>query len=136
LYTLLQLPGTAAHALLGTLDESLRARLVVESWHAAQDRHFGISLEHIRYAARRAAVEICQHSTIDSRHALLVCLAGAFASGPEFRAAPYESVHILGRSNLAVGAMEDVGIDALRFLDKIREPALPMTSTVAPFPSF
>ena len=85
LYTLLQTPGTLAHGILGQLDLAVRARLAVESWQAAQDSFNGISVEHIRYAARRVALEVCNDSVIDSRHLLLVCLVGSglLGGGPK-----------------------------------------------------
>jgi len=113
LYTLLQTPGMTAHDYLGTLEPEVRAHLVVEALAGAQGRHFGIPSEHIVYAARRIAKEICNDSRIDSRHLLLVCMVGSawLGRGPELPILSTESKHILGYSNLAVRAMRFAGID-------------------------
>lgn len=137
LYTLLQTPGIVAHRILGTLDPALRARLLIETWQSGQDRHFGVSAEHIKHAAGRIARDICGESEIDSRHLLMMCLIGSgfLASLQELRVGSTESKHILGRSNLAVRAIAGAGLDPLDFLDRVREPNSRIASP-ASFPGF
>ena len=138
LYTLLQMPGTLAHGYLGTLDSELRAHLVVETLQGAQGRHFGVPTDHIRYAARRIAKDICHDSQIDSRHLLLACMVGSgwLARAPELPPLPTESRQILGYSNLAVRAMRFAGVDPVEFLDRVRAPLPQSTNLHRHFPSF
>jgi hypothetical protein len=138
LYTLLQMPGTVAHGYLGTLDSELRAQLLVEALHGAQGRQFGIPTDHILYAARRIAKEICNDSHIDSRHLLLVCMIGAgwLARGPELLPLSTESKHILGYSNLAVRAMRFAGMNPVEFLEQVRAPLPEPNKLHRQFPSF
>jgi len=137
LYTLLQTPGIVAHRYLATLDPDLRARLVVEALEGAQGRLNGITDEHIRYVARRLAIEVCEDSLIDSRHLLLVCMVGSgwLGRSPELPVASTETHNILGYSNFAVRAMRFAGIDPAAFLEQVRfEPQ--QTSRSQPHPSF
>lgn len=138
LYTLLQIPGTLAHGYLGTLDSELRAHLVVEALQGAQGRHFGIPADHILFAARRIAKEICNDSHIDSRHLLLVCMVGSgwLARAPELLPLSTESKHIVGYSNLAVRAMRFAGIDPVEFLEQLRAPLRERDNIPTLFPSF
>jgi len=138
LYTLLQTPGVIAHDYLGTLDSELRARLIVETLQGAQGRQNGISTEHIRYVARRVAIEICKDSQIDSRHLLLVCMVGSgwLARAPELPVLSTESQHILGYSNLAVRAMRFAGVNPVDFLEFVRAPQSEMLQTRPHFPGF
>jgi len=138
LYTLLQTPGIAAHDYIGTLDPELRARLVVEALEGSQGRQNGISTEHIRYAARRVAIEVCNDSSIDSRHLLLVCLVGSgwLARAPELPVSSTESEHILGYSNLAVRAMRFAGVNPLEFLEQVRAPQSELSQSRSHFPGF
>jgi hypothetical protein len=136
LYSLLQTPRLKAHDLLGALPEEVRARLLVESWKEAQLAHNGIPIEHIRYAARRIALEVCQEGQVDSRHLLMTCLVGSglLGGGPELGIPDTDSRLILGRSNTAARALSDAGIDPLAFLNGIRCPAVGIKP--ARFPSF
>lgn len=138
LYTLLQMPGTLAHGYLGTLNSELRAHLVVETLQGAQGRHFGVPIDHIRYAARRIAKDICKDSRIDSRHLLLACMVGSgwLARAPELPPLPAETRQILGYSNLAVRAMRFAGVDPVEFLDRVRAPLPKATNLPRRFPSF
>jgi hypothetical protein len=138
LYTLLQTPGTLAHGYLGTLDSELRAHLVLEALQGAQGRQFGIPTDHILYAARRIATDICNDSHIDSRHLLLVCMVGSgwLARAPELLPLSTESKHILGYSNLAVRAMRFAGMDPVEFLELVRAPLPERGNIHKQFPSF
>lgn len=138
LYTLLQTPSIVAHRILGALDPALRARLLIESWESGQDRHFGVSSEHIKHAAGRIARDVCGESEINSRHLLMVCLVGSgfLANLPELRVGSTESKHILGRSNLAVRAIAEAGLNPIDFLERLRAPGSETTSVPALFPSF
>jgi hypothetical protein len=137
LYTLLQTPGITAHEYLAALDPEQRARLIVEALQGAQGRQNGISENHIRYVARRIAVEICKDSNIDSRHLLLACMVGSgwLARARELPVLSTESKHILGYSNFAVRAMRFAGINPVAFLEKIRETR-PASSHLSPQPGF
>jgi hypothetical protein len=125
LYALLQTPNTKAHALISTLPPDLRARLAIETWQNAQIPRNGVPLDHLRHAARRISRYICDDSEVDTRHLLLTCLVGStfLASPPEVPVHSTATQDILGRSNAAVHAIVDAGIDPIRFLDSIRSGA-------------
>ena len=122
LYALLQTPNTKAHSLLGTLPPDARARLAIETWQNAQIPRNGIPLDHLRHAARRMSRYVCDDAEVDTRHLLLTCLVGSgfLASPPEVPVHSTATQDILGRSNAAVHAIIDAGIDPIRFLDDVR----------------
>jgi hypothetical protein len=122
LYALLQTPSTKAHSLLGTLPPDARARLAIESWQNAQIPRNGVPLDHLRHAARRISRYVCDDAEVDTRHLLLTCLVGSgfLASPPEVPVHSTATQDILGRSNAAVHAIIDAGIDPIRFLDDVR----------------
>jgi hypothetical protein len=132
LYALLQVPNTKAHALLGTLPPDVRARLAIETWQNAQIQRNGVPLDHLRQAARRISKYICEDPVVDTRHLLLTCLVGSafLAAPPEIPVHSTATSDILGRSNTAVRAMIDAGIDPIGFLDAIRSGA-PSASQLA-----
>ena len=138
LYALLQLPGTKAAYLLGGLEGSLRARLAVESLEQTRALHNNISREHILYAARRIALEVCKDGTIDSRHLLMTCLVGSgfLANPPELPIHSTKTRDILGQSNTATRAMTFAGMDAAVFLDKVRRYSSKKRKLLKGLPNF
>ena len=122
LYALLQTPNTKAHSLLGSLPPDARARLAIETWQNAQIPRNGVPLDYLRHAARRISRHICDDAEVDTRHLLLTCLVGSsfLASPQEVPSHSTATQDILGRSNAAVHAIIDAGIDPIRFLDDVR----------------
>ena len=138
LYALLQLPGTKAAHVIGSLEGSLRARLAMESLEQARALRNAIPREHILYAARRIALEVCNDAKIDSRHLLMTCLVGSgfLANPPELPVQLTDTRFILGRSNTAVRAMTYAGMDAEAFLDEVRSFSLKNTKLLRGLPNF
>lgn len=122
LYTLLQTPGVKAHNLLCELPDDVRARVTLLSLVEAQSERNGISIQHVRYASERIASDVCGEPEVDSRHLLMTCLVGSglLGNGPELGIPDTDSKFILGRSNTAVRALRDSGLDPLEFLEKVR----------------
>jgi hypothetical protein len=135
LYTFLQTPQVKAHNLLGLLPDDVRARIAVQSLSEAQTPINGISLQHIRYASQRVALEVCRESEVDSRHLLLVCLIGSglLGGGPELGIPDTDNKFILGRSNSAVRALSDSGVNPLNFLQTVRSASSGDSLQPAPF---